>query len=110
MDIVTYALCKNSSPSEDGKVFNIKGEVPSKDDLPTSGNTNGDVYLVGPQKDGSYDEYFWIDKDNKWEFMGSATGDLANYLKKDEAAQEYSTKAEVEQIQEDNQLVYIFDE
>ena len=65
MDIVTYALCKKSSPSGDGKVFSIKGEVPSIDDLPTSGNTNGDVYLVGPDSQGSYDEYFWLEKDSK---------------------------------------------
>ena len=41
-----------------GKVFNIKGELPSVDDLPTSGNEGGDTYLIGPKSNGSYDEYY----------------------------------------------------
>ena len=57
MDIITYALCKKliaNSIAALGDVFDIKGTVATKEDLPMSGNKNGDVYLVGPQKDGSY--------------------------------------------------------
>lgn len=61
MDIITYALCKKliaNSISALGDVFEIKGTVETKEELPTTGNKNGDIYLVGPQSDGSYDEYF----------------------------------------------------
>ena len=42
--------------------------------------------------------------------MGSASMDLTEYLKKTEAADLYGTKADVEQLQEDDQLIYVFDE
>lgn len=61
MDIITYALCKKlvSDASSMGAVFSIKGQVPTVDDLPASGNKAGDLYLVGPKGDGSYDEYYY---------------------------------------------------
>ena len=111
MDIVTYALCKKMvDPSEDGKVFSIKGEVPSVADLPASGNTNGDVYLVGPNSSGSYDEYYWLSSAEKWEFLGSTETDLSDYLEKEDADNLYGAKDDVEELQEDNELIYIFDE
>ncbi len=61
MDIITLALCKNyikSSIEALGDVFEVKGKVDSVNQLPQTGNKNGDVWLVGPQADGSYDEYF----------------------------------------------------
>jgi hypothetical protein len=61
MDLVVYALCKkliSKSIESLGEVFSIKGMVTSKDNLPSSGNKSGDLYLVGPNIDGSYDEYF----------------------------------------------------
>lgn len=61
MDIVTLSLAKkytNKKIEDLGKIFTIKGIVESKDNLPTTGNKSGDVYLVGPyEEDGSYDEY-----------------------------------------------------
>ena len=111
MDIVTYALCKKMvNPSEDGKVFSIIGEVPSIEDLPTSGNKNGDVYLVGPNQHGSYDEYYWLSSANKWDFLGSTDIDLSEYLKNNDADNLYGSKEDVAELQEDDQLVYIFDE
>jgi hypothetical protein len=61
MDLIVYALCKkliSKSIESLGDVFSIKGTLASKDDLPTSGNKSGDLYLVGPNLDGSYNEYF----------------------------------------------------
>ena len=78
MDIITYALCKKliaNSIAALGDVFDIKGTVATKEDLPMSGNKNGDVYLVGPQKDGSYNEYFWSSFE-QWESMGSTATNL----------------------------------
>lgn len=64
MDLIVYALCKKliaNSISSLGEVFSLKGNLSSVDDLPTEGNSGGDLYLVGPNTDGSYDEYYWTD-------------------------------------------------
>ncbi|MBO7079697.1 MAG: hypothetical protein J6W64_07820 [Bacilli bacterium] len=61
MDVVVYALCKkmvSTAVSQIGNVFRIKGKVPSFSDLPAEGNQVGDVYLIGPKIDDSYDEYY----------------------------------------------------
>lgn len=50
-------------------VFNLKGTVATIENLPTADNKVGDVYLVGPLEDGSYDEYVWLE--SKWEFLGT---------------------------------------
>lgn len=107
MDVITYALFKSRISPEHGKAFNIQGIVASESELPMVGNANGDLYLVGPQGDNNYTEYYWLSKDNKWEFLGSADSDLTSYLKKDEASNIYGTKADVEELQEDNRLIYI---
>lgn len=77
MDLVVYALCRkmiNKSIESLGNVFSLKGNLASVDDLPQSGNQSGDLYLVGPNQDGSYDEYYWT-AGGTWEQMGStATG------------------------------------
>lgn len=73
MDIVTYALCKKiikNAIDNLGDVFTLKGNVASIDNLPQSGNNPGDIYLVGPKSDDSYDEYYWT-SNNTWEIMGA---------------------------------------
>ena len=112
MDVVTYALCKKlvaDATGITGKVFNIKGELPSVDDLPTSGNTGGDMYLIGPNSSGTYDEYYWLDTKNKWEFLGNTGVDMSEYITKAEADKKYATLDKVEQLEEDNDLVYMLD-
>ena len=73
MDIVTYALCKKlikTSIEALGDVFSLKGNVASTSQLPSTGNKAGDIYLVGPNQQGSYDEYYWT-SNGDWEIMGS---------------------------------------
>lgn len=51
-------------------LLTYKGSVENYDDLPTTGNTNGDVYSV---KDNFGEEYVWIVKDGSngnWEYLG----------------------------------------
>lgn len=82
MDLIVYALCKKliaNSISSLGEVFSLKGNLSSVDDLPTGGNSGGDLYLVGPNTDGSYDEYYWTDN-GSWELMGSTGSDLSGYI------------------------------
>lgn len=55
-------------------IFNLKGTVLTIDELPLTDNKVGDVYLVGPKEDNSYDEYFWTE--NAWEFLGTTAKDI----------------------------------
>lgn len=51
-------------------LLTYKGSVENYDNLPTTGNTNGDVYSV---KDNFGEEYVWIVKDGSngnWEYLG----------------------------------------
>ena len=57
-----------------GTVIKIKGRVDTLEDLPTSGNLDGDAYLVGPAGADSYPEYFWYL--DHWEFMGTTATEL----------------------------------
>lgn len=73
MDLITYALCRKlikRSIESLGDIFTLKGNVDSVQSLPSTGNKAGDIYLVGPHQDGSYDEYYWT-SNNNWEIMGS---------------------------------------
>lgn len=47
------------------------------DVLPETGEKNK-IYLV-PTKDGSFDEYYWIVDEAKWEILGNVAIDLSNY-------------------------------
>lgn len=47
------------------------------DVLPETGEKNK-IYLV-PAKDGSFDEYYWIVDENKWEILGNVAIDLSDY-------------------------------
>ena len=62
-----------------GNIFMLKGNVSSYDQLPTFGNSSGDIYLVGPMKDGSFDEYYWRDP-GVWELMGSTSKNISGYI------------------------------
>lgn len=64
-----------------GTIFNLLGSVATVQDLPSTGNTVGDVWYVQNQNSG----YIWINDDGtlRWEQLG-ATIDLTNYYTKSE--------------------------
>ncbi|EHO50652.1 hypothetical protein [Lentilactobacillus kisonensis] len=51
----------------------VRGKADKEENLPTTGNNQGDGYLVGTNL------YIWID--DSWQNMGSITPDLADYVK-----------------------------
>ncbi|WP_367376238.1 hypothetical protein [Lentilactobacillus kefiri] len=51
----------------------VRGKADKEENLPTTGNNQGDGYLVGT------DLYIWID--GSWQNMGSITPDLTDYVK-----------------------------
>ena len=57
-----------------GTVIKIKGRVNTNDDLPLTGNLDGDTYLVGEDGQNSYPEYYWYQ--NHWEFLGTSSTSL----------------------------------
>lgn len=82
MDVVVYALCQKmvaAAVSKIGNVFRIKGKLPSVEDLPTEGNQQGDVYLIGPKADSSYDEYYWT-ADGEWDLIGTTGPGTSEFL------------------------------
>lgn len=82
MDIVTYALCKKAiqkSIETLGTVFTLKGNISSISELPSSGNTPGDIYLVGPNQDGFYTIYYWSSEES-WETMGSTEAGFSEVI------------------------------
>lgn len=58
-----------------GTVIKIKGRVDNIENLPTSGNLDGDAYLVGSSGLEEYPEYYWFD--DHWEFLGTTGTKLA---------------------------------
>lgn len=64
-----------------GTIFNLLGSVATVQDLPSTGNTVGDVWYVQSQSSG----YVWINDGGtlRWEQLG-ATIDLTNYYTKTE--------------------------
>ena len=85
MDIIQFALAKklvHDAVSQLGSVFNLKGTVASVNQLPSSGNKAGDVYLVGPQENDSYDEYYYSAA-GSWELLGSTIPDMSKYVTKE---------------------------
>ena len=64
-----------------GTIFNLKGSVATVNDLPSTGNTAGDVYYVQSESAG----YIWINDNGtlRWEELGM-TVDLTNYYTKTE--------------------------
>lgn len=64
-------------------IFTIKGRVNTVNDLPTSDNKQGDVYLVGLSDAKEFAEYYWTG--TFWDYMGTTTQvDLSNYYTKSE--------------------------
>ena len=64
-----------------GGIFTLKGTVSSVEELnvlPVEHLNAGDVYLIGPLADNSYDEYVWTDAAT-WEFLGTTKTDLSGY-------------------------------
>lgn len=53
-----------------GTVIKIKGRVDTTEDLPQSGNLDGDAYLVGYAGLTAYPEYYWFS--DHWEFLGTS--------------------------------------
>lgn len=58
-----------------GTTIKIKGRVDSLSDLPSSGNLDGDAYLVGEEGLDSYPEYYWYQ--DHWEFLGTSGTSLS---------------------------------
>ena len=82
------ALLYTNSKAVVNKVIDTDGETKTYeqismdifvpvDVLPETGEKNK-IYLV-PAKDGSFDEYYWIVDENKWEVLGNVAIDLSNY-------------------------------
>lgn len=65
----------------------VRGKADKEENLPTTGNNQGDGYLVGT------DLYIWID--DSWQNMGSITPDLADYVKVTDMNNALSTKVNV---------------
>lgn len=85
MDIIQFALARKlvqDAVSQLGSVFNLKGTVASVNQLPSSGNKTGDVYLVGPQENDAYDEYYYS-ASGSWELLGSTIPDMSKYVTKE---------------------------
>ena len=74
-----------------GTVFRLKGRVDGTDDLPSTGNQAGDVYLVGAENDADMKEYYWTG--TLWDYMGTTTVDLSGYYTKTETDTLLAAKA-----------------
>ena len=75
-----------------GTLFKFKGRVDSADALPSSGNKQGDVYLVGAADAAEFQEYYWTG--TLWDYMGkTGSVDLSNYYTKTEADSLLAKKA-----------------
>ncbi|ORN08147.1 hypothetical protein FAM21834_01908 [Lentilactobacillus parabuchneri] len=65
----------------------VRGKADKEENLPTTGNNQGDGYLVGTNL------YIWID--GSWQNMGSITPDLADYVKVTDMNNALNTKVNV---------------
>lgn len=65
----------------------VRGKADKEENLPTTGNNQGDGYLVGT------DLYIWID--GSWQNMGSITPDLADYVKVADMNNDLNTKVNI---------------
>lgn len=77
-----------SSKSQVNKYIDTDGETKTQaqismelfvpvDKLPEIGEKNK-IYLV-PASDGTFDEYYWVVSESKWEVLGNVRIDLSNY-------------------------------
>lgn len=80
-------LYKNSK-SQVNKYIDTDGETKTQaqisaeifvpvDKLPETGEKDK-IYLV-PAEDGTFDEYYWVVSESKWEVLGNVRIDLSNY-------------------------------
>ena len=80
-------LYKNSK-SQVNKYIDTDGETKTQaqisaeifvpvDKLPETGEKDK-IYLV-PAEDGTFDEYYWVVDQNKWEMLGNVKLDLSDY-------------------------------
>ena len=76
-----FLYIKKNDGSGGGPGFTPRGTVASTDLLPLENNRLWDVFMVGPQDDGSYDEYYWT-TNNQWELMGRSIPNLDDVIKK----------------------------
>lgn len=68
-------------------VFTIKGQVDTAEGLPSEGNTEGDVWLVGAVDAGNAQVYVWVSP-GQWLDIGlTVQTDLRDYYTKDEVDQ-----------------------
>mgnify|MGYP001206203625 CR=1 FL=1 len=74
-------------PGKQGNGLVVRGKADKEENLPTTGNNQGDGYLVGT------DLYIWID--GSWQNMGSITPDLADYVKVADMNNALNTKVNV---------------
>lgn len=65
-----------------GTIFRLKGRVDSTEELPSEGNTPGDIYLVGTEGAADMEEHYWTG--TLWDYMGKTTVDLSGYYTKTE--------------------------
>lgn len=77
-----------SSKSQVNKYIDTDGETKTQaqismelfvpvDKLPETGEKNK-IYLV-PASNGTFDEYYWLVNEAKWEMLGNVSIDLSNY-------------------------------
>ena len=80
-------LYKNSK-SQVNKYIDVDGEIKTQsqisadifvpvDKLPETGEKDK-IYLV-PAGDGTFDEYYWVVDQNKWDMLGNVKLDLSDY-------------------------------
>lgn len=85
-----------------GNVFNYKGRVDTKEQLPSSGNKEGDLYLVGTTSSTDKAEYFW--SGSTWEYLGNTSNQ--NYATETAPGiSQIATTAEVNAGTNDNKYV-----
>lgn len=96
----------SSSSSEDTSAFHLKGTISSIDNLPESGQKSGDVFIVGPLDDGSYEEWYWS-MNNAWELMGKSLPDLSVFVSTEELYAGLNGTGTVEEPAEDTILAQI---
>lgn len=66
-----------------GTLFKFKGRIDTVGDLPSDGNQQGDVYLVGAADASEFAEYYWTG--TMFDYMGkTGSVDLSNYYTKSE--------------------------
>lgn len=65
-----------------GSFIKIKGTVEDVDDLPATGNEDGDLYFVGPDSSGNFDEYVYSEYKEDFEKLGSTEIDTSQFVRK----------------------------